>query len=73
MITVFLTDEAQDALIEEFEENGFSQLCSDEWTKDILLEPIEACMTIRCQKDGEEELYQKAERFFPPTVNMREL
>ena len=42
MITVFLTDEAQDALIEEFEENGFPQLCSDEWTKDILLEPIEA-------------------------------
>ncbi len=72
MITVFLTDEAQDALIEEFEENGFPELCSDEWTKDILIEPIEACMTIRCQKDGEEELYQKAERFFPPKVNMRE-
>ena len=72
MITVFLTDEAQDALIEEFEESGFPELCSDEWTKDILIEPIEAGMTIRCQKDGGEELYQKAERFFPPTVNMRE-
>ena len=72
MITVFLTDEAQNVLIEEFEQSGFPELCSDEWTKDILIEPNEACMTIRCQKDGEEELYQKAERFFPPTVNMRE-
>ena len=73
MITVFMTDEAQDMMLEEFEKNGFHGLCEDEWTSDILLEPIEACMSIRCRKMGEEENYQKEERFFPPTVNLRAL
>lgn len=72
MVTVFLTDEAQDALIEDFEENGFPELCNEEWTKDILLELTDICMSIRCQKAGNEENYQKLERFFPPTINMRE-
>lgn len=72
MVTVFLTDEAQDALIENFKENGFSELCDEEWTADILLELTDICMTLRCQKVGEEENYQKLERFFPPTVNMRD-
>ena len=70
MVTVYLTAEAQDALIVEFSENGFPELCAEKWTEDIRLEPIEACMSIRCQKTGEGETYLKKERFFPPTINM---
>ena len=72
MITVFLTNEAQDVLVEQFEENGFQMQGEAQWASDIVLELTDICMTIRCQKAGETELYQKAERFFPPTVNMRE-
>ena len=72
MVTIFLTDEAQDMLLEEFRENGFPELYDAEWTKDILIEPTEASISIRCQISGGEESYLKAERFFPPTINMRE-
>lgn len=72
MVTVFMTDEAQDALLEEFDQNGLPESQAAEWSADILLEPIEACMSIRCQKTGEGETYLKKERFFPLTVNMRE-
>ena len=72
MITVFLTNEAQDVLIEQLEEDGFQMQKEAQWTSDLLLELTEICMSIRCQKAGSRELYEKAERFFPPTVAMRE-
>lgn len=72
MISVYLSEEAQDALLEEFDQNGLPESQAAEWSADILLEPIEACMSIRCQKTGEGETYLKKERFFPLTVNMRE-
>lgn len=72
MITVFLTNEAQDALIEQLEENGFQVQKEAPWASDLLLELTEICMSIRCRKVNGKELYEKAERFFPPTVAMRE-
>ncbi len=73
MITVFLTDEAEDLLTEQFEENGLPEEPEEEWTSDILIELTDICMVVRCRKTSEDdEEYQKAERFFPPTVNMRE-
>ena len=72
MITVFLTNEAQDVLLEQLEEDGFQMQKEAPWASDLLLELTEICMSIRCRKAGSRELYEKAERFFPPTVNMRE-
>ena len=72
MVTIFITDEAQDELIEEFKENELPELSTAERTLDILLELTDVCLTIRCQKESCNETYQKAERFFPPTVNLRE-
>ena len=34
MVTVFLTDEAEDILLEEFAENGLPQMPDAEWTSD---------------------------------------
>ena len=45
MITVFLTNEAQDALIEQLEENGFQVQKEAPWASDLLLELTEICMS----------------------------
>ena len=58
MITVFLSNEAQDVLIEQFEENGFQVQEETQWASDILLELTEICMSIRCHKTGKQELYR---------------
>ena len=72
MITVFLTDDATDALIEDFEKNGFPKSFEPRHVSDLLIELTEISLTLRCQKLGDEEIYQKIARFFPPTVNLRE-
>ncbi|MCR5137089.1 MAG: hypothetical protein K6C12_08320 [Oscillospiraceae bacterium] len=72
MVTIFLTDEATDALTEGFIENGFPEGTDADWASDILIELTDVSMTVRCQKNGDEESYQKADRFFPPTLSLRD-
>ena len=72
MLTIFLTNEAQDLLIDEFREDGFSELPLVKQPKALLLEFTEISITVLCENQGASEKYRHAVRFFPPTVNMED-
>ena len=69
MVTVFLTYEAQDQLLVEFEENGFREAVDAEWVSDILIEFVDTALSVRCLKKEKIEGYFNASRLFPPTLN----
>ena len=73
MVTVFMTDEAEDYLLEEFAENGFPDMPNAEWTSDILLEYVDSGMTVRIFRTEDVEAYMKTTRFFPPTLQEAEI
>ena len=73
MVTVFMSDEAEDYLLEEFAENGFPDMPNAEWTSDILLEYVDSGMTVRIFKTEDVEGYVKTTRFFPPTLQEAEI
>ena len=68
MITVFLTDEACDYLVDELQDKGLLALPDDEQiTDDILIEYTETAFRVRTLKKGIVEGYVYSMRAFPPT------
>ena len=67
MVTVYLTEEAVDYLLDEFANCGFPETIDAEWTSDILLVYTDESLNVRCMKKGTVEGYQNTSRLFPPT------
>lgn len=67
MVTLFISDEAVDYLLDEFRDNGFPEPLDAEWTQDILLVFVDESLNVRCRKNCADEEYQNTSRVFPPT------
>ena len=73
MVRVFLTDEAEDHLFDEFVEKGFPQMPDAEWTTSIRLDYVDAGTVVQSLKTEDVEGYIKTTLVFPPTLEETEL
>ncbi len=69
MVTLYITDEAVDYLLDEFNRKGFPEPLDADWTRDILLVYVDESLNVRCLRSGPDEEYQNTSRIFPLTVS----